>query len=167
MPHGLQTSMYLNGKKIRRDKEGGIEGLPLQLLIIVLVAGVGSAVIMGWMGGLEAPETMGSVHSSLNEIILEDDDGDGIFSADDVELVITVLDQEGDPISGASVSLEGAGILSAEGKRPHALTVEDGKASFEALTLDRAGSAVGFVTVTVAKSGIVSTKSIQVPVVCE
>jgi hypothetical protein len=82
-------------------------------------------------------------------------------------LVITVLDQEGDPISGASVSLEGTGILTAEGKRPHALTDEDGKASFEGLTLDRAGSTVGFVTVTVAKSGTVSTRSIQVPVVCE
>jgi hypothetical protein len=159
--------MYLNGKKIRKDKEGGIEGLPLQLLIIVMVAGVGSAIIMGWMGGLEAPQTIGSVHSSLNEIILEDDDGDGMFSADEVELVITVLDQEGDPISGASVSLDGTGILSAEGKRPHALTDEAGKASFEGLTLDHAGSAAGFVDVTVAKSGIVATKSIQVPVVSE
>lgn len=163
----FSTSMYLNGKKISKDKEGGIEGLPLQLLIIVLVAGVGSAIIMGWMGGLEAPGTIGSVHSSLNEITLEDDDGDGLFSSDGVDLVITVLDQDGDPISGASVSLEGMDVMSAEGKRPHALTDGDGKASFEGLTLDRAGSAVGFVTITVAKSGIVSTKSIQVPVVCE
>jgi hypothetical protein len=160
-------SMNINGKKLSSNREGGIEGLPLQLLIIVLVAGVGSAIIMGWMGGLEAPGTIGSVQSSANEIVLIDDDGDGVFTSDGLDLVITVLDQGGDPISGASVTLEGAGVQSADGSRPHALTDDEGKASFEDLTMCRASTSVGFVTVTVAKSGITSTRSVSIPVVCE
>jgi len=139
----------------------------LQLLIIVLVAGVGSAIIMGWMGGLEAPETIGSISPSISEIVLDDDDGDGVFSAEGVDLCITVMDPDGDPISGATVTLEGAGVQSAEGKRPHVPTDSDGRATFDGLTLSRASSSMGYVTVTVAKSGVASTRSISIPVVCE
>jgi len=159
--------MSIFGKNLSLDREGGIEGLPLQLLIIVLVAGIGSAIIMGWMGGLEAPGTFGSVRPSVNEVVLNDDDGDGVFTADGFDLVITVLDQDGDPISGASITLEGAGVRSSEGKRPHALTDEEGRACFEGLTLEKASTSVGFLSVTVAKSGIASTRSISIPVVCE
>ncbi len=159
--------MNLHGKEIRKDRNGGIEGLPLQLLIIVLVAGVGSAIILGWMGGIEAPATIGSVHSSVEEIILDDDDGDGVFTSGGVEICVSVLDQDGDPVPGASVSLEGCSVLSSEGKRPHLITDEDGKANFEGLTLARAGSSIGYVTINVAKSGMASTRSISVPVVCE
>jgi len=159
--------MKLMRKDIANDRNGGIEGLPLQLLIVVLVAGIGSAVILGWMGGLEAPRAIGSVHSSANEIVLVDDDGDGIFSLDGIDLCITVLDQDGDPISGASVVLDGAGVTSSEGKRPHVTTDDQGKARFEGLCAGRAGASMGFVTITVAKSGISATKSISVPVVCE
>lgn len=34
---------------------GGIEGLPLQLMIIILVATMGTAIIVGWMGSIETP----------------------------------------------------------------------------------------------------------------
>lgn len=159
--------MRIHGKKLSLNKEGGIEGLPLQLLIVVLVAGVGSAIIMGWMGGLEAPETFGSIRASTEEIVLIDEDGDGVFSIGDLDITITVMDQEGDPISGASVTLEGNGVLGQEGKRPHAVTDERGRASFEGLSLERTSTSVGFLTVIVAKSGLSSTKSISIPVVCE
>jgi hypothetical protein len=159
--------MNINGKKLRSNRDGGIEGLPLQLLIIVLVAGVGSAIIMGWMGGLEAPSTFGSVQSSANEVLLSDDDGDGVYTSDGLDLVITVLDPDGDPIPGASVTLEGAGVQSSDGKRPHAVTDQEGRASFEGLALERTSTSLGFLTVTVAKSGITSTRSISIPVLCE
>lgn len=154
-------------KDVKKDRDGGIEGLPLQLLIIVLVAGVGSAIILGWMGGLEAPASIGSVHASTNEIILQDEDGDGLYSTELLELCFTVLDQEGDPVPGASVVLDGSGIVGNEGRRPHATTDSEGKAYFEGLSLSRVNGSIGFVTVTVAKSGIPSIRSISVPVVCE
>lgn len=40
---------------------GGIEGLPLQLMIIILVATMGTAIIVGWMGSIETPQSIGSV----------------------------------------------------------------------------------------------------------
>ena len=42
--------------QLRNGKEdsGGIEGLPLQLMIIILVATMGAAILVGWMGNIEA-----------------------------------------------------------------------------------------------------------------
>ena len=153
-------------KDIRDDQEGGIEGLPLQLLLMVLVAGVGSAVILGWMGGLEAPSALGSVHSSESELVLLDEDGDGMYSLEEVELCITVLDMEGEPVPGTTVVLEGCGVRGSGGDQPHAITDAQGRACFAGLSLERTGGSIGFVTVTAAKSGMPSTKSISVPVVC-
>ncbi|MEM0449433.1 MAG: carboxypeptidase-like regulatory domain-containing protein [Methanomassiliicoccales archaeon] len=149
-----------------KDKSGGIEGLPLQLLIMVLVAGIGSAIIVGWMGGLEAPQAIGAIHSSASEIILQDGDGDGIYSAKDLELIITVLDQEGDPVTGAAVVIEGCGLKEKDGHAPHGVTDNEGKVHFKGLTASRYGNSVGFITITVAKSGMSASKSIMVPVVC-
>src|SRR3989304_6163317 len=39
--------------RLRTDRRGGIEGMPLQLLIMVIVAGLALAVILGW--GLSVP----------------------------------------------------------------------------------------------------------------
>jgi len=67
--------MRFSKKRIGGDRDGGIEGLPLQLMIMVIVAGLGTAVLVGWMGGLTAPEAISSVNCSPNEILLSDGDG--------------------------------------------------------------------------------------------
>ncbi|HPR98555.1 MAG TPA: hypothetical protein PLC39_04585, partial [Methanomassiliicoccales archaeon] len=72
------------------DRDGGIEGLPLQLMIMVIVAGLGTAILVGWMGGLSAPEAIASVNGSPTEILLSDGDGDGTFENDDAKLTIIV-----------------------------------------------------------------------------
>lgn len=159
--------MRLMKKSMINDRNGGIEGLPLQLLIMVLIAGIGSAVILSWMGGLQAPSTISSVHASADEIVLSDEDGDGIYSATDISLDITVADQNGDPIKGASVVLDGAGLQTSDGLRPHGSTDEQGKASFDGLKAAHCGESVSFVTISVVKSGITASKSITIPVICE
>lgn len=148
------------------DRNGGIEGLPLQLLIMVLIAGIGSAIILGWMGGLQAPSTISAVHASANEIVLEDSDKDGVYVGDGIDLTITVLDQNGDPIEGASVVLDGGGLQDVSGRRPHGVTDAQGRATLDDLTASHIGKSLSFVTVTVAKSGITSSRSITIPVVC-
>jgi len=159
--------MRITKKGLNKNRNGGIEGLPLQLMIMVLIAGIGSAVILSWMGNLHAPSTIAAVHSSSNEIVLEDDDADGIFTAEGLRLCITALDQNGDPIEGATVVLEGGSIFTTEGKRPHSMTDAQGKAYFEGLSASHVGQALGFVTVTVAKGGMTASHSITIPVVCE
>src|SRR5512133_432985 len=83
----------LTSKKFRKDRRAGIEGLPLQLMILVLIAGVGSAVMMGWMTGLKAPLSIANVYAEPGEIILNDVDGDGIYRNSSVSITINVVDQ--------------------------------------------------------------------------
>ena len=150
-----------------RDKNGGIEGLPLQLMILVLIAGVGMAIILGWMGNLSPPSTIAVANASPSEITLSDADSDGIFTVDEVSLIISVQDQNGNPVPGASVLLSGSGVATEEGKAPHALTDGEGKASFHGLSVQHAGRSVGFVTVTVIKSGFASSGTVTIPVFSE
>ena len=153
-------------KKLRKDRNGGIEGLPLQLMIMVMVAGIGSAVIIGWMGGLSAPQSITSVIANPSEIVLGDENGDGIYLSDSIQLVITVSDQDGNAVVGASVTLDGSSI-SDDGHMPHAITDSKGQASFDGLSAQRSGRGMGLITVTVAKSGMTYSGSTSIPVICE
>jgi hypothetical protein len=158
--------MRLGKKSLLNDRNGGIEGLPLQLLIMVLIAGVGTAIILGWMGGLQGPTSISAVHASVNEVLLEDGNQDGIFTAKDIDITISVLDQNGDPIAGASVMLDGGGLLDSSGKHPHGLTDDQGKVTLRGLTASHIGRSMSFATVTVAKSGMSASRSITIPIVC-
>src|SRR2546428_11762854 len=40
---------------IRRDERGAIEGMPLQLMIAVIVAGIALAIILGWVLSIQTP----------------------------------------------------------------------------------------------------------------
>jgi hypothetical protein len=99
--------------------------------------------------------------------VLSDADSDGIYTVDGVSLTISVQDQNGNPVPGASVLLSGSGIATEEGKAPHALTDGEGKASFDDLSVQHAGRSVGFVTVTVIKSGFASSGTVTIPVFSE
>jgi len=50
-----------NKRRIVCDTSAGIEGLPLQLLIMVVVAGLGLTVIVGWMNSISAPHSIGDI----------------------------------------------------------------------------------------------------------
>jgi len=158
-------NMSVRLKRIRGDERAGIEGMPLQLMIIVLVAGVSMAIILGWTSGLGAPQTIASVTSDPSEIEVSDGNGDGLFSADGLCIDIHVADSEGKPVEDATVILEGGCALTPDGGTPHATTDSKGAASFSSLTVEKYGSSVGFITVTVVKSNCVSTASLTIPVI--
>ena len=52
-------------KALRKNRKGGIEGLPLQLMIIIMVATLGTAIIIGWMGNIEEPDSISRVDVAL------------------------------------------------------------------------------------------------------
>lgn len=154
------------GKELTKDKDGGIEGLPLQLMILVLIAGVGSAVMMGWMTGLDAPTTISSVYAEPGEIVLEDFNGDGIFTNDSIGMVVHVVDGQGNDVNGAVVVLSGCNIESFTGSTAHGTTDSSGCMIFEDLKASHVGASLGFITVTVTKSGYGTESTYSVPVVC-
>lgn len=123
---------------------GGIEGLPLQLMIIILVATMGTAIIVGWMGSIETPQSIGAV-----------DFGDNVTAEDGTipSFTVTVYDQDGNRLSGATVLLDGLNVKK-DGKTAYAITDKDGIATFSDLTIDPAGSSrVGYLYVNVEKPG--------------
>lgn len=157
--------MRFSIKKMGGDRNGGIEGLPLQLMIMVIVAGLGTAVLVGWMGGLSAPEAIASVNCDPSEILLSDGNSDGTYENEGVSITIFVRDQNGDPVSGASVVLDGCNVRNSDGSLVYGTTNADGKAQFSGLSVSRYGQGIGFVTVTVAKGGMGTDSSLQIPVI--
>ena len=151
--------------QFKKNRSGGIEGLPLQLMIMVLIAGVGSAVLLGWMGNLNAPQSIGSVTSSPTEIVAHDGNGDGIYEASGIGITITVSDHKGDPVTGATVVMDGCNIAKPDGTRPYGTTDSSGKVTLNGLQVTQTGKAVGFVTVTVTKSGYGTDTSLTIPVI--
>ncbi len=106
----------LNRRKI--DCKGALEGLPLYLIILVVIAGIGTAIIAGWMMGAESTE--------LDHIEIEGAGSDDTVSigGDSEEVTITAYDQNGNGLEGATVTLEGCGVSEIE------KTNSDGEATF-------------------------------------
>jgi hypothetical protein len=154
-------------RKLSKDKNAGIEGLPLQLMIMVVIAGVGTAILMGWMGGLSAPNGIDAVYSNPTELILNDKDHDGIFTKTGIAITVSVLDNNGDAVDGATVVLDGANIRTSDGRQVHGTTDASGKVTFTGLTASQTGKSIGFVTATVSKSGLGTDSSLTIPVVSE
>ena len=126
------------------DDYGGIEGLPLQLMIVILVATMGTAIIVGWMGSIETPHSIGEVE--YEDCINAEDGTIPTFT-------VTVYDQDGNRLEGAVVLLEGMGVTKS-GETAYLTTEADGTATFTDLKISPAGSGkVGHLYITVEKSG--------------
>jgi hypothetical protein len=152
-------------RELGRDCDGGIEGLPLQLLIMVVVAGLGLTIIMGWMNSISAPHSIGEVFVSPSEIVVRDIDSDGIYTAEGILMTVTVTDQSGDRLEGATVVLEGANIRSSTGEGVRGVTDARGQVVFSGLKIEQFGSKLTTITVTVAKGDYGIDSSYEIPVV--
>jgi hypothetical protein len=150
---------------MKADRFGGIEGLPLQLLIMVVVAGLGLTIIMGWMNSISAPHSIGEIFVSPSEIVVRDADFDGIYTAENVMMTVTVTDQSGDRLEGATVILEGANIRSSTSESVRGVTNSRGQVVFTGLMIEQFGSKLTTITVTVAKGDYGIDSSYEIPVV--
>lgn len=146
---------------LRKDRRGGIEGLPLQLLILVVIAGVCLTVMLGWMGNIETPKSITSVTADDGE--LDVTETNGVYYSDG-KVTITVLDQDKNPLEGATVVLSGLNVKTIDGETAHGTTDSDGKVTFSNLKMDLRGN-VGFVNVDVSKSGYGENNSCKITVV--
>ena len=133
--------------ELKNSRGGGIEGLPLQLMIIILIATMGTAIIVGWMGSIESPHYIGTVEVLTDDIKVTG----GQTESGTIE--VYVADQDGNPLEGATIVLTGLGIKDSMGETPHMSTDSNGRAKFESLRIYLFSSDLGFVKVNVSKSG--------------
>ena len=150
---------------MRNDCSGGIEGLPLQLLIMVVVAGLGLTIIMGWMNSIAAPHSIGEIYVSPSEILVYDEDKDGLYTKSGILMTITVTDQSGDRLEGATVLLDGANIKTKEGGPVRGVTDSHGQAVLTGLSVESFGTRLTTITVTVAKGDYGIDSSFEIPVI--
>ena len=89
-------------RKMHKNRKGGIEGLPLQLLIIIVIAGLGLSIMVGWMNSISEPDRIDDIEASYEKT-------DGAY-----QITVRVTDQNGDGVEGADVVLTGYGAYSVE-----------------------------------------------------
>ena len=92
-------------RALRKNRKGGIEGLPLQLMIVIIIASLGLAMMVGWMGNIEGPKAIGDIESEVTE------QSQGRYG-ESVTLTVTVYDMSGNPVEGADVLVTGLGAES-------------------------------------------------------
>lgn len=140
-------------RKSRRNEAGSIEGLPLQLMIMGIIASLGTAVIVGWVSSIDTPVYIGEVETDPQEVAVADPDGDGIFEASLDELTITVCDTGGNPIEGATILCEGTS-LDNDHHRLYGVTDADGRIAFGEVAFKVAGDRLSSVRITVGGQGV-------------
>lgn len=144
----------------RNRNMGGIEGLPLQLMIIMMVAAMGTGILVGWMGTIETPHSIGDIVVEPNDSIVVDDDGRTLPG-----FTVVVTDQDGNYLDDATVVLEGLNVTD-DGKTPYSVTGPDGRATFDGLTINPYGSSpVGFIDVIVTKTGYTNEGEVRITVI--
>ena len=139
----------------RMNRKGGIEGLPLELMIIVIVATLGTAILVGWMGDVEEPKSIGNVSAEPGYL-----DITNATSAATFNLTISVTDNDGAPIKDAVVIISGCGLT-------HVVKETDskGEAKFTNLSLSLNGDEKGYINVHVSANGYGDNDSLRVTVV--
>ncbi len=135
---------FFRNKAMRKNKKGGIEGLPLQLMIIIVVASLGLALMVGWMNGIEAPKTIEDVDIDVS--------GGSRYNTTKT-VTVTVYDQDGYALSGADVVITGLGATGSNYSNsvPYGTTGENGTVTIN-VSLPNLET-YGYLNVEVSKSG--------------
>lgn len=133
------------------DDKGALEGLPLYMIILVVIAGVGTAVIGGWMMSAQTTE-LGSI-----EVDIHNQDNKKLDLSKDWDqktIYVNAYDQNSDSLEGVTISLEGCGAGDID--EPVKKTDSEGKVSF---TLEKSdihvpsGSSYGEIEITAKHTG--------------
>ncbi len=103
-------------RKVNDDDTGQIMGIPLYILLIVIIAAVSLAAILGFM--VTSSPTIQRINTTVDQggneqskVILEEiaDDGKATTTAT-TYLQVKVIDENGDPVQNVDVHAEGAGV---------------------------------------------------------
>ncbi len=120
--------------------------MPLQLMIMMIVAVAAIGILSGWMAGIETPHSISDVEVLSAEGLA---DPDGNISP----VSVLVRDQDGNPLEDATVYLSGLGIRTVDGGTAIGYTDADGIATIGELVVTPPRGSFGTVTVNVMKTG--------------
>jgi hypothetical protein len=116
--------------KVKRswDLSGGLEGLPLQLIIMMVIAGIGISIVVGWLAVFsEKPLS----DLEIFDIEPAEEKGEKVLTNGiQYSIKIRALDSDRKPMNGVSVILEGPGL------NKIATTDSEGIATFSGVTPD-------------------------------
>lgn len=90
-----------------RDETGGIEGMPLQLMITVIVAGLVLAVVLGWVLTIQSPSVIKSVSTDPASVDLGNIPEE-LMASKTVTIRVSAYDANGAPVRDAVVTAQGA-----------------------------------------------------------
>lgn len=127
--------------------------MPLQLMIMGIIASLGTAVIVGWVSSIDTPVYIGEVETEPQQVAVADSDEDGVYEATLDELSVRVLDTSGNPIEGAVVLCEGAS-LDNEHHRLYGVTDAEGGAVFRNVSFKVAGDRLASVRISIGGQGV-------------
>ncbi len=160
----MRKSVFTD-RNIRKDNEGGIEGLPLQLMILILIATLATAIIIGWMGNIDTPDSIGEVSVDVSSVEVESSSSnyyrnssktvnDNLYKTIKTGFTVYVTDQDGNPLEGAIVTLSGNGIQKSNGNTAYGTTNGNGEVTFNSNTLKlKITGSTAYITIEVSKPG--------------
>jgi len=122
-------------KRIRTDRDG-LEGLPLQLLIMAVVAGLALVVVVGWFSSINTSpvKSVKTVSIDPNPITISNP-GINNEAKKTTSITVCAFDQGDSRIKGITVHLSGVGVdrTATDGKSGDADGTEDGCVKFSSV----------------------------------
>ena len=123
-------------------------------MIVIMVATVGSAVIMGWMGNIDTPHYIDSLNVEENIVYIE--------NGEIPDIHICVTDEAGDPMSGVTVRIVNSQVSHPDGKDHDVVTDSYGRATLKGWTLGNYPISTIVLKISAYKSGY-TTYTEEVP----
>ena len=141
-------------KRIRLDDRGALEGMPLQLIIMVVIAGIAISIIIAWLTIFTAPDL-----SKIDLYGAEPEAEPIRITENTTSITIKAWDTKGNPLEGVSIKMSGANLIIA------GMTGADGTFTARGLDIDIGTSDFGTIRVEAEFSGTLSiTKSLNIVV---
>lgn len=131
-----------------------MEGMPLQLIIMVVIAGIAISIVITWLTIFTAPDL-----AKVELYSAEPETEPMKITENTTSITIKAWDTKGNPLEGVSIKMSGANVLVAGTSGP------DGTFTASSLIIDIGTSDFGTIRVEAEYSGTVSiTKTINIVV---
>ena len=126
-------------RKLQRNRAGAVEGLPLQLIIMVAIAAIVMVIILGWLAPWQSKVDLNSLEVSP------------LTAEDEVEITLTITawDTKDNHLEGVVIEATGCNI-----ETQVATTDENGQVTFT-ITPDIPDGQTGQISITGTYTGIV------------